>query len=146
MGESLGQTLAGKNTPYQPGVWFNSAKFFDIEYQTYGKVSSQLLENEDHFYWEADDGKKCVKIVFERESQEVIGVNTLGIRMRHEIWDKWILEKKTLQEVVANLRKANFDPEFFKQFEPEIQALYNEKFPGPTVELHKPSLLSRIFS
>ena len=35
MGETLAQTLAGNKTAYQPGPWFNSAKFFDIEYQTY---------------------------------------------------------------------------------------------------------------
>jgi hypothetical protein len=38
MGEALAQTLTGKPTQYKPGHWFNSAKFLDIEYQTYGWV------------------------------------------------------------------------------------------------------------
>ena len=29
MGEALGKTLSGKKTAYKPGIWFNSAKFFD---------------------------------------------------------------------------------------------------------------------
>jgi NADPH-dependent 2,4-dienoyl-CoA reductase/sulfur reductase-like enzyme len=34
----LSQTLTGTPTAYQPGHWFNSAKFLDIEYQNYGWV------------------------------------------------------------------------------------------------------------
>ncbi len=37
MGETLAQTLCGNPTEYEPGYWFNSAKFFDVEYQTYGQ-------------------------------------------------------------------------------------------------------------
>ena len=38
MGETLAQTICGNRIEYKPGHWFNSAKFFDIEYQTYGWV------------------------------------------------------------------------------------------------------------
>ena len=38
MGETLAQTICGNRIAYNPGHWFNSAKFFDIEYQTYGWV------------------------------------------------------------------------------------------------------------
>ena len=38
MGETLAQTICGNPWEYNPGNWFNSAKFFDIEYQTYGWV------------------------------------------------------------------------------------------------------------
>ena len=31
----------GNKKAYRPGHWFNSAKFFDIEYQTYGLVAAQ---------------------------------------------------------------------------------------------------------
>src|SRR5690606_10635855 len=48
MGEALGQTLTGNKMPYKPGHWFNSAKFFDIEYQTYGWVSNETGDNEQH--------------------------------------------------------------------------------------------------
>jgi NAD(P)H-nitrite reductase large subunit len=49
MGEVLSQTLTGTPTAYQPGHWFNSAKFLDIEYQNYGWVYKQ---GEEQFYWE----------------------------------------------------------------------------------------------
>jgi NADPH-dependent 2,4-dienoyl-CoA reductase/sulfur reductase-like enzyme len=48
MGEVLAQTLTGNPTAYT-GNWFNSAKFLDIEYQTYGWVWATAKENEVHF-------------------------------------------------------------------------------------------------
>jgi hypothetical protein len=48
-GETLALTLTGKRTAYAPGHWFNSAKFLDIEYQTYGQVGNTLGETKPHF-------------------------------------------------------------------------------------------------
>ncbi len=146
MGESLGQTLAGKRTAYQPGIWFNSAKFFDIEYQTYGLVGNQLTESQDQFYWEASDGEKCLKIVFDKTTKKVLGINVFGIRMRHKTWDQWLREEREITYVIQNLPKANFDPEFYSRFEPEIQDLYNQKFPENKVLVKKRSLLEKLFN
>ena len=41
MGETVAQTICKNKTAYKPGHWFNSAKFLDIEYQTYGWVFSE---------------------------------------------------------------------------------------------------------
>src|SRR5690606_21225120 len=46
MGEVVAQTICGDKTRYEPGPWFNSAKFFDIEFQTYGNVSNALADGE----------------------------------------------------------------------------------------------------
>ena len=146
MGEALGRTLSGKKTAYKPGIWFNSAKFFDIEYQTYGLVGNQLKEGEGQFYWESEDGKKCVKIVFDQSSKQVHGINVFGIRMRHEVWNKWLTGQKTLDYVISHLNEANFDPEFFKRYDPEIQKQYNGQFPDQQVGVRNRSLLERIFS
>ncbi|MEQ9304632.1 MAG: FAD-dependent oxidoreductase [Marinoscillum sp.] len=145
MGETVARTVVGKPTKYEPGVWFNSAKFFDIEYQTYGNVPPQLQDGQQAFYWECEDGKKCLKVVYNNADQTVIGINTFGIRQRHETWDKWLSEKKKLSYVIEHLSKANFDPEFFKRYEPEIQRLYNEQFPDK-VSITKPSFFQRILN
>ena len=47
MGEVVAQTICGNKTAYNPGVWFNSAKFFDIEYQTYGWVFPEIRKQEN---------------------------------------------------------------------------------------------------
>jgi NADPH-dependent 2,4-dienoyl-CoA reductase/sulfur reductase-like enzyme len=121
MGETLAQTLCGNPREYKPGQWFNSAKFFDIEYQTYGWVFNQAKEGHTDFYWEHTDGKKCIHIQYEIKSRIFKGINTFGIRLRHEVFDRWLTEKVTVDEVIKNLKSANFDPEFFKSYEKEIQ-------------------------
>ncbi len=126
MGEALGQTLTGNKMEYRPGHWFNSAKFFDIEYQTYGLVSANPEKNEKHFHWEHIDGTKAVTIAFDEESKTFLGINTFGIRMRHVVFDRWLTEKRSIQHVLANLKEANFDPEFYERHEKEIFKSFKE--------------------
>lgn len=121
MGEALAQTLCGNPMEYKPGHWFNSAKFFDIEYQTYGWVFPKPKEGQTDFYWEHEDGKKCIHIQYEKESRIFKGINTFGIRLRHEVFDHWLTKEATVDEVIENLGKANFDPEFYKTYEKQIQ-------------------------
>ncbi|MDQ3395435.1 MAG: FAD-dependent oxidoreductase [Bacteroidota bacterium] len=119
-GETLALTLCGKKTAYNPGPWFNSAKFIDIEYQVYGKISNTVPEDETHLFWKHESGKKSIRIAFKKESFIVVGINLLGIRYRHEVCDRWLQGKATIQEVLRKLKEANFDPEFHKKHEKEI--------------------------
>ncbi|KAA3658325.1 MAG: NAD(P)/FAD-dependent oxidoreductase, partial [Calditrichaeota bacterium] len=136
-GKVLAKTLCGERTAYDRGIWFNSAKFLDIEYQTYGYVSAKSREGEASFYWEHADGRKCLHLVFDAKNHRVLGVNVFGIRMRHTVFEKWIAENRTLEFVLENLGEANFDPEFFREFEAEIIALYNVQFPGQKLGLRR---------
>lgn len=120
MGEVVAQSICGEKTKYEPGPWFNSAKFFDIEYQTYGNVGNEVKENEAEFYWEHSSGTKCIHFVWDKRSHQFIGINVFGIRLRHECFDRWIREKQSIQFVLENLSDANFDPEFFTRYEEEI--------------------------
>lgn len=128
MGEVLAQSICGNPMEYNPGHWFNSAKFFDIEYQTYGWVFAKPLENEEQFYWEHSLGKKAITISFDKNSETFLGINTFGIRMRHDFFDKVLTEKKSVQFVIENLKDANFDPEFFASYENEIRNAFQNKF------------------
>lgn len=130
MGEALAQTLTGTPTQYKPGHWFNSAKFLDIEYQTYGWVWAQAKEDEQHFYWEHSGGKKAIRISFHKESRVFLGINTFGIRMRHEFFDRILTESKTVDYVMQHLAEANFDPEFFTNYSKAIQQQFKEEFIG----------------
>ena len=125
MGETLAQTICGNPKEYTPGHWFNSAKFLDIEYQTYGWVWAKPKENEARFYWEHKDGKKCIHVSFDKNSREFIGINTFGIRLRHHSFDTWLSEKRSVDYVLEHLADANFDPEFYKQHEKEIITKFN---------------------
>lgn len=121
MGEALAQTLCDNKTKYNPGHWFNSAKFLDIEYQTYGWVFAEPLENNAHFHWKHADDTKCITIEYNTSTNKFIGINTFGIRMRHEVFDRWLIEERTIDYVIENLSKANFDPEFYKTYEKDIK-------------------------
>ncbi len=144
MGETVAQTLCGNTTEYKPGHWFNSAKFLDIEYQTYGWVWAQPKENEARFYWEHKDGNKCIHINYDKNTKVFIGINTFGIRMRHEFFDKILTEKKSVEYVLEHLADANFDPEFYKLHETEIVAKFNKEN-NTTIQLKKKSW-KRIFN
>ncbi len=126
MGETVAQTLCGQRTAYTPGHWFNSAKFFDIEYQTYGWVFPEAKRNpyETHFHWRHATQNICITIAFHKNTQEFLGINTFGIRMRHQIFNRWLTEKQKVSYVVEHLAEANFDPEFYTPYEPEIIAAY----------------------
>jgi NAD(P)H-nitrite reductase large subunit len=126
-GETLAQTLVGKKTAYNPGPWFNSAKFFDVEYQTYGKVDATPNSEEHSFYWEHPDGKVCFRVVYGKEDETVIGFNSLGMRLDHNLCDRWLQEKKPIDDVMAHLYQLNFDPEFFDKHENSIMSSYNQQ-------------------
>ena len=123
MGQTLAKTLAEQKTDYNPGNWFNSAKFFDIEYQTYGLAPAKLNEYQGEYYWEK--GNKAVRIVFNKENRVFEGINTFGIRMRQDFFEKVLNTKESVDFVFKNLDKANFDPEFFRKYEKEIKSNFN---------------------
>lgn len=130
MGEALAQTICGNRIPYNPGHWFNSAKFLDIEYQTYGWVFSSQgkKEHEAHFHWRHLEEKICVTIAYHKDDRKFLGINTFGIRLRHEIFDRWLTEERSIDYVMEYLKDANFDPEFYAEYENDIISKYNSEF------------------
>ncbi|PWG06853.1 NAD(P)/FAD-dependent oxidoreductase [Polaribacter aquimarinus] len=146
MGETLAQTICNNKTEYKPGHWFNSAKFLDIEYQTYGWVFSERgkKDNEEYFQWRHPKDYKCITISFDTNSRLFLGINTFGIRMRHEIFDKWLSEKRTVEHVLEYLADANFDPEFYTLHEAEIVDKFNKEN-NTTIQLKKKNW-KRIFA
>jgi NADPH-dependent 2,4-dienoyl-CoA reductase/sulfur reductase-like enzyme len=126
MGEVVAQTICGNPMEYNPGHWFNSAKFFDIEYQTYGWVFPEPREGEAHFHWQHKAGRKCITINYQEGNRKFVGINTFGIRMRQETFDKWLTEERTVDYVIDHLKQANFDPEFYKHHEKEIFKSFKE--------------------
>ncbi|WP_044402302.1 NAD(P)/FAD-dependent oxidoreductase [Lacinutrix sp. Hel_I_90] len=130
MGEVLAQTICDNKMQYNPGHWFNSAKFLDIEYQTYGWVFGEngRPDYEQHFHWKHEDDTKCITIAFDKNTNIFLGINTFGIRMRHEVCDRWLTEKRTIDYVMNHLTEANFDPELYSHFEKDILKTYRTQF------------------
>jgi NAD(P)H-nitrite reductase large subunit len=145
MGELAAHNILGKDIDYNPGIWFNSAKFFDIEYQVYGNVPNNPVDGIGQLFWQHPKKSKSIRIVYDQNNKSVLGFNLLGIRYRHEVCEKWILEKTPIEEVLSNLNLANFDPEFFSTYEQHLVAAYNKET-GSSLKLRQKKSLSNVLN
>ena len=135
-GETAAYNICGHQVPYDPGIWFNSAKFIDIEYQVYGDLQAQPPENHVSVYWKHPDGRKSIRLVYDKERGHILGFNLMGVRYRHEVCEKWIREKAHIEAVLKDLGIANFDPEFYEEYDEEVVRIYNRQS-GQNLELRK---------
>ena len=129
-GKCVAANICGKPQKYVPRLWFNSAKFFDIEYQIYGTVLAKPPQNHAQLYWEHPNGKKSIRIVYNKNDGAVLGFNLMGIRYRHQVCEAWILDKTPIKTVLENLKTANFDPEFYDKHEKEVNAAFEQMVNG----------------
>ncbi len=129
MGETVARTLCGDRRPYNPGHWFNSAKFLDIEYQTYGWVLSEQIKppEERHFHWRHPREKRCITIAYDAGSRRFLGINAFGIRLRHQVAERWLTEGRPVDEVVRDFPEARFDPEFFRSDTSLLQSAFQHE-------------------
>ncbi len=128
-GEVVGQNMAGQDVHYDRGIWFNSAKFFDLEWHTYGQVPGALAGldpgPERGLYWQHADRRHAFRLVLDQG--KVVGVNAMGIRFRQRVCQRWIAEERSPTYVFDHLREAVFDPEFYLRFEKEITTSLKEQ-------------------
>jgi len=130
MGETLAQTICGNKTAYKPGHWFNSAKFFEVEYQTYGWVNTdkRKQEQEQHFHWQHPHEPIAITVAYHKETNQLLGVNVFGIRLRHAVLDAWLSQHKSLDYCLAHWADALFDPEFSNSHQKDLLNHYNAVF------------------
>lgn len=124
-GETLAHNLCGKRKMYDPGPFFNSAKFFDLEYQTYGNVPGKIPEDDDLFIWKHPNKEISLTFLFNKKTKEFKGINCYGTRLRHENFDKWLRDKVSIDHVISNLSVALFDKEFEKNYVGKLIISYN---------------------
>jgi len=118
MAETLSKHLIEGATAYEQKHWFNSAKFFDLEYQTYGQVStsSKRKNSEQHFHWHSKNQYKGITLSYSAHDRQFLGVNTFGIRLKQSVFEQWLNASESVDTVVAQLDRAHFDPEFSKMY------------------------------
>ncbi len=142
-GETLAANFCTSRQPYAPGVWFNSAKFFEIEYQTYGVIAVEVGEDIQEFYWEHPGGKIAFRLQMDAKGK-ILGVLALGFRLRHEYFDRAIREGWSGLKVISTLHQANFDPEFFAPHHVAIQKSFQSQM-DVSFPLPKKSLIHHLF-
>lgn len=120
-GPVVAENILGGQAVYDRGIWYNSAKFFEIDYHTYGLVGHNL-PGEKEWYFRVPGERKSIRIV--HRDNKVIGFNLLGIRYRDAVCRQWIEKEKSLDEVINNLHEANFDGEFYQKYETMFKEEY----------------------
>jgi NAD(P)H-nitrite reductase large subunit len=124
MGEVVAETICGSPCVYEPGPWFNSAKFFGLEYQCYGSVSAAISQNRTEFFWQNKNSDKSVRILFDNSSMTFIGFSSIGIRWRHDLFNQWLSSETNVMLVIENLEKADFESEFSRRYTKEIVSAF----------------------
>ena len=109
-GAVAGANLAGQGRKYKPGLWFNSAKFFDLEYQVYGEVPVIDQPEDVHHLSEVTPGGPMLRAV-ERQGR-VIGMSGFGVRLRHRAVEAAILAGETWNSLRTRMATLLFDAEF----------------------------------
>jgi NADPH-dependent 2,4-dienoyl-CoA reductase/sulfur reductase-like enzyme len=112
-GEVCAANVAGESVAYDRGIWFNSARFFDLDWHTYGHVPGALDPPDPglrHAVWVDAPRRRLLRIV--ARAGAVVGVNSLGLRQRQTVWTQWITQGRSALDVLPCLDDALFEPEF----------------------------------
>ncbi len=143
MGETVAYSVCGDLTRYEPQLWFNSAKFFDIEYQVYGHVPVTYDGPLTSFFYGQE--KRSLRIVYDKRTTKVVGFHAMGVRLRHEMCESWILHQTPIEKVMTQLNAAYFDPEFYTSFQRDCVNHFNN-IQGINIQLSKKRGLSSFLS
>ncbi len=108
-GDLAGAAMAGDDVRYDPPIFYNSSKFFDIEYTTVGDVQD-LPDNTRSLYRRMPGENISQRIVF--DDDRVLGFSMLGSRWDHTVLSRWIDEGRSLDFVRNHLDEAQYDVEF----------------------------------
>ena len=111
-GEHLARVITQGEGAYARGAYFNSAKFFDLEWQIYGTVSADST-GATSVFWRDPMSERCLRIAHNHGT--VIGIHAIGIRLRQDVCERWIQSGQSLDVVQAEFRSAIFDPEFSRK-------------------------------
>ncbi len=123
MGQTVAHSICGRETQYTPGHWYNSSKFFDLEFQGYGRVSVGDYD----FFWSSGDGTRSLRLCLDQD-QRLIGMQSIGIRLRHNVANRWLDEKRQGNLVIQEFNDLLFDPEFSSNPSMEIAAKFNADY------------------
>lgn len=108
-GALAGENMTGRPRPYQPPLFFNSAKFFELEYTTVGEL--QDLPPDASSVYRVHPTRAMSQRVVHRDGR-VVGFNMLGSRWDHAVLSRWIDERRPVSWVLPRLASAQFDVEF----------------------------------
>jgi NADPH-dependent 2,4-dienoyl-CoA reductase/sulfur reductase-like enzyme len=123
-GRVAARSMLGDEVSYRRGTWYNSAKFFDLEWTTAGWVPASVGPDGEqpaepapdlHTWFQRVPGRLASQRIVVR-GDRVVGFTMLGSRWNHEFLLDWIHERRQLEWVLEHLGEAQFDEEFSPRF------------------------------
>ena len=109
-GALAARNVLGDRSKYSQPIFYNSSKFFELEYTTVGEVM-QLPDGTRSLFCSMPKKRSSLRIVYD-PSRGVIGFNILGARFDNNILEKWISERRSVDYCFKNLKSAQYDVEF----------------------------------
>ena len=107
-GEIAAHAMLGDKPNYNRPIFYNSSKFFEIEFTCAGLSHPGPQGRE---YFSAVPGRPASVRLIEQNGL-FAGISLLGSRWRHELFERWIAERRSVSLVVEHLEQAQFDVEF----------------------------------
>lgn len=105
-GRLAAQSMLDDLIQYEPPIFFNSSRFFEIEYTAVGRFSKAMRE----FYHRFEGREASLRLG--EENGAVKAFNMLGSRWDHKVLEGWVREHRSLEDVMRRLHEAQFDVEF----------------------------------
>jgi 3-phenylpropionate/trans-cinnamate dioxygenase ferredoxin reductase subunit len=110
-GECCAGSILGDSVTYHPPLFFNSTKFFGMEFTTVGSVQIEAARHPEVFITHPKR-RASLRIVYEASNKVVLAFNILGARVDHEVLARWITEGRSLEYCQRHWSDAQFDVEF----------------------------------
>ena len=120
-GRVAGRAMLGEDARYRRGVWYNSAKFLDMEYTTVGLVNQGLPGERSWSHEERGAVSSRTRLV--TQDGRLVGFNGLGRRWDHAVIIGWIDAGRALPWVLEHLSEASFDTELVPPLRLPVGAL-----------------------
>jgi NADPH-dependent 2,4-dienoyl-CoA reductase/sulfur reductase-like enzyme len=119
-GRLAAHSMLGEPVEYAPPVFFNSSKFFEIEYTTVGRIAPAARA----FYFRYPG--KDVSLRIAEQGGSVKAFNMLGSRWDHNQFERWIEQRRSLDDCMDRLHQAQFDVEFGRLDLAPARAAYHQ--------------------
>jgi len=105
-GVEAARSMLGDDVKYAPPLFYNSSKFFEIEYTTVGRATPGLAS----VYRRHPQREISQRIV--HDAGVVVGFNMLGSRWDHTVLERFIVERRSIDFAREHLHEAQYDVEF----------------------------------
>jgi NADPH-dependent 2,4-dienoyl-CoA reductase/sulfur reductase-like enzyme len=110
-GERVAENICLQPRAYRPPTFFNSSKFFSVEYTTVGDYTT-AVNADASLVVRGNRRNSMLRILFNKDSRRIQAINILGARVDHEQIMHWIESGLSVESCLQRFKETQFDVEF----------------------------------